>query len=101
MTDKSIDEVMEIVDCFGGMKQNAGIECANRDEADFYESIASDRREAIRAKLREVLERKPLTPNEVGGICESAGYWPGDMSKADFINGIRYAEMHHQIGAEQ
>ena len=40
-------------------------------------------------------ERKPLTPNEVSGLLESAGYWPGDMTRADFINGLRYGEMAH------
>lgn len=44
-------------------------------------------------------ERKPLTPNEVSGLLESAGYWPGDMTRADFINGLRYGEMAHGIGA--
>ena len=36
--------------------------------------------------------REPLTANQVSGLAESAGYWHGDMSRADFINGIRYAE---------
>ena len=42
--------------------------------------------------------RGPLTANQVSGLAESAGYWHGDMSRADFINGIRYAEAAHGIG---
>ena len=41
--------------------------------------------------------REPLTENQVSGLAESAGYWHGDMSRADFINGIRYAEAAHGI----
>ena len=41
--------------------------------------------------------REPLTANQVSGLAESAGYWHGDMSRADFINGIRYAEAAHGI----
>lgn len=43
-------------------------------------------------------DRKPLTPNEVSGLLESAGYWPGDITAADFINGLRHGEMAHGIG---
>lgn len=42
-------------------------------------------------------ERKPLTPNEVSGLLESAGYWQGDSTRADFINGLRHGEMAHGI----
>ena len=41
--------------------------------------------------------REPLTANQVSGLAKSAGYWHGDMSRADFINGIRYAETAHGI----
>lgn len=41
--------------------------------------------------------REPLTANQVSELAESAGYWHGDMSRADFINGIRYAEAAHDI----
>lgn len=68
MSEKIIDEVMGLVECYGGMKQNSGIECANKEEADFYESVASDHLESIRAKLREVLERKPLTVEQIAEI---------------------------------
>ena len=40
---------------------------------------------------------EPLTANQVSGLAESAGYWHGDMIRADFINGIRYAEAAHGI----
>ena len=45
--------------------------------------------------------REPLTENQVSGLAESAGYWHGDMSRADFINGIRYAEAAHDIKGGQ
>ena len=45
--------------------------------------------------------REPLTANQVSGLAESAGYWHGDMSRADFINGIRYAEAAHGIKGDQ
>ena len=93
MTDKIIDEVMHMV----AELENAVYDVATTGRG---ASDALRLNHAIRAKLREVLERKPLTANEVHGLAESAGYWPWDASKADFINGIRYAEMHHQIGAE-
>lgn len=47
------------------------------------------------------VQRTPLSATEVSGLLESAGYWPGDSSRADFINGIRYAEMEHNITQEK
>ena len=41
--------------------------------------------------------REPLTANQVSELANSAGYWHGDTSRADFINGIRYAEATHGI----
>jgi hypothetical protein len=45
----------------------------------------------------EMQPSKPLTPAQVSGLAESAGYWSGDSGKADFINGIRYAEAAHGV----
>ena len=45
--------------------------------------------------------REQLSANQVSGLAESAGYWHGDMSRADFINGIRYAEAAHGIKGGQ
>ncbi len=45
--------------------------------------------------------REPLSATQVSGLAESAGYWHGDMSRADFINGIRYAEAAHGIKGGQ
>ena len=45
--------------------------------------------------------REPLSATQVSGLAESAGYWHGDMSRADFINGIRYAEAAHGIKGDQ
>ena len=47
------------------------------------------------------VERAPLTANQVSVLAESAGYWHGDMSRADFINGIRCAEVAHGIKGDQ
>ena len=47
------------------------------------------------------VERAPLTANQVSVLAESAGYWHGDMSRADFINGIRCAEVAHGIKGGQ
>ena len=44
---------------------------------------------------------EPLSANQVSGLAESAGYWHGDMGRADFINGIRYAEAAHGIKGGQ
>ena len=45
--------------------------------------------------------REPLTANQVSELANSAGYWHGDTSRADFINGIRYAEAAHGIKGGQ
>ena len=45
--------------------------------------------------------REPLSANQVSELAESVGYWHGDMSRADFINGIRYAEAAHGIKGGQ
>ncbi|WP_228897780.1 hypothetical protein [Acidovorax sp. Leaf73] len=45
----------------------------------------------------EMQPSNPLTPAQVSGLAESAGYWSGDSGKADFINGIRYAESAHGV----
>ena len=63
-------------------------------------------REAIKSAIAkwgspQPVAREPLTANQVSGLAESAGYWHGDMSRADFINGIRYAEAAHGIKGGQ
>lgn len=45
--------------------------------------------------------REPLTENQVSELANSAGYWHGDTSRADFINGIRYAEAANGIKGGQ
>lgn len=50
-----------------------------------------------RLGTQQPVAREPLTANQVSGLAESAGYWHGDMSRADFINGIRDAEAAHGI----
>ena len=43
-------------------------------------------------------QRKPLTREQVKGLCESAGYdMATSQERADFINGIRHAEAAHNI----
>ena len=71
-----------------------------------YAALDKETNETARMIARAVLAkwgtpqpvaREPLTENQVSGLAESAGYWHGDMSRADFINGIRYAEAAHGI----
>ena len=45
--------------------------------------------------------RGPLAANQVSELANSAGYWHGDTSRADFITGIRYAESAHGIKGGQ
>ena len=52
-------------------------------------------------KWGQPVAREQLSANQVSGLAESAGYWHGDMSRADFINGIRYAEAAHGIKGGQ
>ena len=71
-----------------------------------YAALDKETNETARMIARAVLAkwgtpqpvvREPLTANQVSGLAESAGYWHGDTSRADFINGIRYAEAAHGI----
>ena len=63
-------------------------------------------REAIKSAIAkwgtpQPVVREPLTANQVSELANSAGYWHGDTSRADFINGIRYAEAAHGIKGGQ
>ena len=63
----------------------------------------------VRQAMRDAIARwgqppvgsEPLTTAQVSGLLESAGYWSGDTAKADFINGIRYAEAAHGIKTQE
>lgn len=61
MSDKIIDEVMELVDSYAAMQ---GV--------DPYDKQV-DAHDAIRAKLREVLDRKPLNINVVHSLIPNLG----------------------------
>lgn len=92
-----IDEIMGLVDAFA----NA---CEHEIMADMHGEVphvsAQRTREAIEQKLRELL-REPLDAHEVGCLIESAAYLSTEtMMRADFINGIRYAERAHSITKE-
>ena len=44
------------------------------------------------------VEREPLTREQVKAICAESGYETATLQeRADFINGIRHAERHHNI----
>ena len=75
-------------------------ECNAQTEAtcEGYEPSAI---EVWNRRAPQPVAREPLTANQVSGLAESAGYWHGDMSRADFINGIRYAEAAHGIKGGQ
>lgn len=79
MSDKIIDEVMELVDSYAAMQ---GV--------DPYDKQV-DAHDAIRAKLREVLDRKPLTEEQI----------ERENLHELFREGVRFSEHYHQIGAEQ
>ena len=99
MTEKIIDEVMELV---------ADLENA------VYQSAATGRgtsevfvlNRAILAKLREVLERKSLSDTDVNLMAHNLdeGDWDSLVNRncwlGGFQQGFREAEKHHQIGAE-
>ena len=92
--------------------------CGNPTDAEL-EALLLDKLPASKHYIRPVIEkmvaamqaaidkwgqpvaREQLSANQVSGLAESAGYWHGDMSRADFINGIRYAEAAHGIKGGQ
>lgn len=86
MTDKIIDEVMELVENYGSFCFDGGVGHGDREDVD----LAKD---AIRAKLREVLERKTIKPIHPPGLTSF-------NAKLSFDNGWRHAERAHNIGAE-
>lgn len=96
MTDKIIDEVMELISVLVD-------EC---DSHFFSTAKRLDKTEAIRAKLREVLERKPLSDTGVNLMAHNLdeGDWDSLVNRncwlEGFQQGFREAEKHHQIGAE-
>ena len=80
--------------------------CAIRDVLKnglVHEAELLDFARAVLAKwgTPQPVVREPLTANQVSELANSAGYWHGDTSRADFINGIRYAEAAHGIKGGQ
>jgi hypothetical protein len=74
-------------------------ECMYDAPGEMIDIGASIRKAASRAAPPPP-EREPLSETQVRGLLESAGYWPGeDSQRADFINGLRYGEIAHGIGA--
>lgn len=46
-------------------------------------------------------QRVPLTASQVAELLDEAGYSIWDMTRADFINGIRHGERAHGITQEK
>lgn len=91
MSEKIIDEVMELVDAYAAMQ---GV--------DTYDQQV-DAHDAIRAKLREVLERKPISKEKFERM-ESAAYaatrGKGKTTFEYAENLKNRIEKYHHIGAE-
>lgn len=87
MSDKIIDEVMELVDSYAAMQ---GV--------DPYDKQV-DAHDAIHAKLREVLERKPMQEGEIFNWWRGEnGFEDHDMCKLqDFSEIVRAVEKRHNI----
>lgn len=91
MSEKIIDEVMALVEEY---KDTAISGYSGWEES-----------EAIRAKLRDVLERKPLSDTDVSLMAHNLdeGDWDSLVNRdcwlSGFQQGFREAEKHHQIGA--
>ena len=116
MSEKIIEEVMGLISdwsekdfLWGSSQIDAQSEMAT--SADFfnekrYGEEAKSAKEAIRAKLREVLERKPLTDVDVQleAHNEDDFDWNDLGHKKTwhegFAAGFRAAECTHKIGAE-
>ena len=90
--------------------ENLGFTIENRAGADVVVWKEGGCRPATSAEIamwkalsavQQPVAREQLSANQVSGLAESAGYWHGDMSRADFINGIRYAEAAHGIKGGQ
>lgn len=64
---------------------------------DYHEYGHHSYKDAIESKLRKLV-REPLDAHEVGSLVETAAYLSTEhQRRADFINGIRYAERAHGI----
>lgn len=87
MTEKIIDEVMEMIVDYGD----------HLELHEFYK--AGYLKEAIRAKLREVLERKPLQEGEIFNWWRGEnGFEDHDMCKLqDFSEVVLAVEKRHNI----
>lgn len=99
MTDKIIDEVMHMV----AELENAVYDVATTGRG---ASDALRLNHAIRAKLREVLERKPLSDHHVNLLAHNLdeGDWSSLLNRdcwlKGFHQGFKESEKHHQIGAK-
>lgn len=93
MSEKIIDEVMAMVEKYG-------------DECEAHGHGAGiDTYQSIRAKLREVLERKPMSNTEISLAAHNSdpGDWNNLVHKTcwldGFHEGVKHAESHHGIGS--
>ena len=93
MSDKIIDEVMELIDVYVFDSEENALYINSGVDSEAGLALLKQKRHsrsAIRAKLREVLERKPLTDEQI----------ERENLHELFREGVRFSENHHHIGAE-
>lgn len=100
MSEKIISEIMDLVN---GVITKSGaipvLKATGRDAAAKWTADRLDEEyEAIRAKLREVLERKPLTNEQIDDLHGEAnrGF---DIESNAYFKAFRDAERVHGIGS--
>lgn len=118
MSEKIIDEVMWLVRMYGDKNYMQGGADANDRElqSNRLESDINEKLQAIRAKLREVLERKPMSEEDAYDLTHSAGpdlvalgqkwleneihvYQYAHQAEAIVTKAVRDTERFHGIGS--
>lgn len=90
MQDK-INEIMGLVDAYSEACFDQALHQREKDD------VPERNRQFVESKLRELV-REPLDAHEVRCLVETAAYLSTEhQRRADFINGIRYAERAHNI----
>lgn len=106
MSEKIIDEVMELVRQLALSGIDYGASDGKQERTDKLKTL-NDAEQAIRAKLREVLERKPMTDEQIEEIAKPhlrdvGGHWCNEPAIPDRNSLIedfaRAIEKHHGIG---
>lgn len=102
MSDKIIDEVMELIDVYVFDSEENALYINSGVDSEAGLALLKQKRHsrsAIRAKLREVLERKPMQEGEIFNWWRGEnGFEDHDMCKLqDFSEIVRAVEKRHNI----